>query len=414
MSVNDDRSTSVANSSLAYEKGEQSRERVAPLRFPFTEARLSELKPKGRTTYCYDFKCQGLAVRTTPKAKTFCFYGRLHNKVVRITLGRVGRLSLTDARNAVERIRGDAAKGIDVVAVRKALATKKPTAERLADRFERFLAGDRHRPKTVKDYRSLWTLHIAPTLANKAVDDIQPEDLQKLHAAVASRVGSGKKAMPGRTKPGHRTANKVLALLRALMGGRAIEVSMFPQRDRRRRLTDEEAARLRDALIKFEEPWREFFALSLHTGTRRQSLLTMRWDDVDLRRATWTIPAHWSKHGDEVLVPLTAEATALLSEMKIRRGASAWVFPSSRSSSGHITEPKKAWARPLKAAGIEGLTIHDLRRTFGSRLAESGASGVVIAAAMGHKSLQSAKPYLHLQVEIVRQHMERASVKRGD
>ena len=168
-------------------------------------------------------------------------HGRLHNKVVRITLGRVGRLSLTDARNAVERIRGDAAKGIDVVAVRKALASKKPTAERLEDRFERFLAGDRHRPKTVKDYRSLWTLHIAPTLANKAVDDIQPEDLQKLHAAVASRVGSGKKAIPGRTKPGHRTANKVLALLRAVMGGRAIDVSMFPQRDRRRRLTDEEA-----------------------------------------------------------------------------------------------------------------------------------------------------------------------------
>jgi integrase len=198
------------------------------------------------------------------------------------------------------------------------------------------------------------------------------------------------------------------------MGGRAIDVSMFPQRDRRRRLTDEEATRLRDALVTFEEPWREFFALSLHTGTRRQSLLTMRWDDVDLRRATWTIPAHWSKHGDEVLVPLTAEATALLFEMKTRRGASAWVFPSSRSSSGHITEPKKAWARLLKAAGIEGLTIHDLRRTFGSRLAESGASGAVIAAAMGHKSLQSAKPYLHLQVEIVRQHMERASIKRGD
>jgi integrase len=137
----------------------------------------------------------------------------------------------------------------------------------------------------------------------------------------------------------------------------------------------------------------------------------MRWDDVDLRRATWTIPGNWSKHGDEVLVPLTSDATALLSDMKTRRGAAGWVFPSSRSSSGHITEPKKAWTRLMKAAGIEGLTIHDLQRTFGSRLAESGASGAVIAAAMGHTSLQSAKPYLHLQVEIVREHMERARVK---
>ena len=92
MSVNDDRSTSVANSCLAYETGEQSRERVAPLRFPFPpRPRLSDLKPKGRTTYCYDFKCQGLAVRTTLKAKTFCFYGRLHRRrIMGISLGTGG------------------------------------------------------------------------------------------------------------------------------------------------------------------------------------------------------------------------------------------------------------------------------------------------------------------------------------
>ena len=157
MSVNGGRSTSVAKSvALRTTRERQQLERSAPERFPFTEARLSELRPNGRTAYYYDVKCQGLAVRTTANTKTFCFYGRLHSKVVRITLGRVGRLSLMDARNAVGRIRGDAAKGIDVVVARKALATKKPAAERLADRFERFVGSDRHRPKTVKDYRSLW------------------------------------------------------------------------------------------------------------------------------------------------------------------------------------------------------------------------------------------------------------------
>jgi integrase len=204
---------------------------------------------------------------------------------------------------------------------------------------------------------------------------------------------------------GHRTANKVAALLRTVLtfAGRradnpAAEITWFKQAPRRRRLTDQEPLQFRKALERFEETWRDFFTLSLLTGVRRQSLLAMRWADVDLNRRIWVIPATWSKHGDEMIIPLTSEAVAVLSTMKQRRGASVWVFPSLKSKSGHIEEPKAAWARLLAAAGIDGLRLHDLRRTFGSRLAETGASAAVIAAAMGHKSLQSARSYLHLQV----------------
>jgi hypothetical protein len=47
-------------------------------------------------------------------------------------------------------------------------------------------------------------------------------------------------------------------------------------------------------------------------------------------------------------------------------------------------------------------------------MAETGASGAVIAVAMGHKSLQSARSYLHLQVDAVREPAERASIKVND
>jgi integrase len=157
-----------------------------------------------------------------------------------------------------------------------------------------------------------------------------------------------------------------------------------------------------------------FFTLSLLTGARRQSLLAMRWVDINLEQARWVVPATWSKHGDEMVVPLTREAVAILSGMKERRGASPWVFPSEKAKSGHLEEPKAAWMRLLQAAGIADLRLHDLRRTFGSRLAETGASGAVIAAAMGHKSLQSARSYLHLQVDAVREAAERAAIRIGE
>jgi integrase len=111
-----------------------------------------------------------------------------------------------------------------------------------------------------------------------------------------------------------------------------------------------------------------------------------------------------------MIIPLTTEATQMLSEMSRRRGTSSWVFPSTRSRSGHLEEPKSAWRRLLEVAGIAELRLHDLRRTFGSRLAETGANGAVIAAAMGHKSLQSARSYLHLQIDAVREAAERAAI----
>jgi integrase len=140
----------------------------------------------------------------------------------------------------------------------------------------------------------------------------------------------------------------------------------------------------------------------------------MRWSDLDLARGRWIVPATWSKHGDEIIVPLTREAVSILGGMLERRGTSPWVFPSPKSASGHIEEPKAAWSRLLKAAKIEGLRIHDLRRTFGSRLAETGANGAAIAAAMGHKSLQSARSYLHLQIDAVREAAERAAIFRNE
>ena len=420
----------------------------------FTQARVEALRHSGfgpEPEYVYDKGKPGLAIRLTARGvRTYVFVGRLHGKLApRRPLGRVESLQLAKARAAVDKIRGDVALGIDVVAEWKALRKRDLDRKTLDQAFADFIAGDRHKPKTLRDYRSLWTLYVAGPLGRKPVEDVTAEDARKLHANAAAAVvarmkekakdrvararlksvdSTGKIVVSPIPNPmtsdqwkGHRTANKAVVLLRTVLAsaGRKADnpaegISRFKQAPRRRRLSDEEAIRFRKALEGFEEVWRDFFTLSLLTGMRRQSLAAMRWADVDLERARWIVPAAWSKHGDEIVIPLTSEAVTLIGEMKKRRGTSLWVFPSQKSKSGHIEEPRKARERLLKAAGIQNLWLHDLRRTFGSRLAETQASGAVIAAAMGHKSLQSARSYLHLQVDAVRDAMERAAVKNGE
>jgi len=52
------------------------------------------------------------------------------------------------------------------------------------------------------------------------------------------------------------------------------------------------------------EHWRAYFPLSLLLGTRRTELLSARWEDMDLERRTWRIPA--TKSGRPHLLPLPA------------------------------------------------------------------------------------------------------------
>ena len=61
------------------------------------------------------------------------------------------------------------------------------------------------------------------------------------------------------------------------------------------------------------------------------------------------------------------------------------MFPSADSATGHVVNPEKPFRRLLKAAGVhEHVTLHDIRRTLGSRLAMSGAAGATISKVLGH------------------------------
>jgi integrase len=124
----------------------------------------------------------------------------------------------------------------------------------------------------------------------------------------------------------------------------------------------------------------------------------MRWDDLDLDSATWRIPAARSKSGRTLTLPLVPDAIAILRRRQPTRANEPWVFVG-RGRAGHLTYIYEAWEDLLKRAGLSKLTRHDLRRSLGTMLAAQGASPHVIAAALGHASVASARAYVHLAAE---------------
>lgn len=173
------------------------------------------------------------------------------------------------------------------------------------------------------------------------------------------------------------------------------KVSKFSEpRGRVRFLNDDERKQLLDVCKKSENPYLYPIVLvALSTGARKNEVLTLTWDQIDLRHRT--IILHETKNGERRALPITNIIYKLLEEhAKIRRIDSKLLFPSSTPNTP--VSIRNGWVKALQEAKIEDFRFHDLRHSAASYLAMNGATPGEIAAVLGHKTLQMVKRYSHL------------------
>ncbi len=159
---------------------------------------------------------------------------------------------------------------------------------------------------------------------------------------------------------------------------------------RTRRLVDDEHRRLVEAASKDQGGMiGPLITWAIETAMRRGEIAAMRWDHLDRRARVLQIPE--TKAGTPRRVPLSTAALGVLDSLPRRIDERVWgMRPDSIS---------QAFERVCKAAGIEGLTFHDLRHEATSRLFEKGLNPMQVAAITGHKTLQMLKRYTHLRAE---------------
>ena len=361
-------------------------------------------------------------------------YRRIQGRPARINLGAFGSTSIPDVRKAAQRISGQAAAGVDVMAERKAARMR---ARTVGDAFDAWLSIAKHKKRSWADDKRLWEIWIQGK-AHKARpnehDDAQKRGAPKSFPSFAKRrlvdVRTGEieniTSQIGATNP--RTANKLRALLstvwnHAIRRGEATAnpvefVERFPERSRERFLKEGEIEVFMRAVAAEPPTWRDYFLIALLTGQRRENLSRMRWEEIDLDTGVWHIPAFKSKNRRATAVPLTNLAVGLLTRRRDEVPGD-WVFPSyAGSKEGCVREPRAPWKRVLEKAGIADLRIHDLRRSVGSWLGASGTNSYTIARALGHQSVRSGEVYVRLGSESVRDAMDsiqqsRPSIDQG-
>ncbi len=188
-----------------------------------------------------------------------------------------------------------------------------------------------------------------------------------------------------------------------------------PDNCRDRVLSHEEESDLLEAALNDSNPYSWLFVkLGLSTGLRHSEILSARFDGFDAQRRRLRVRVKGGRIRGQ---PLSSEMTQILErERDMAEDPEGWIFPSPRSTSGHIKDMKTAFRRCALRAGLDPSEVipHTMRHTAVTNLAATGADIPTIQAFSGHLSLKMVMRYAHARdrrVDEAVDKMERAKTK---
>lgn len=428
-------------------------------RIKLTAGRIRDFTcPPGKAqSFLWDTEAPGLAVRATAGASAFVFQGKLNNKDVRLTVGDVRAWGIDDARTEARRLQTLVDQGIDPRQEKAeriaAVEAKREEARRIEapalDAWNAYM--EARRPKWgERSYQDHLKLSKEGgeviTRGRKTTKDgrTQPGALRALLALPLRKIDAPTVRAFLKDDAAKRPTQAALAfrLLRAFLNWCAdrpeyqgqIHADACAGRIARDELPKRQAKQ--DALEReMLRPWFEqvraianpvqaaYLQVALLTGARREEVAEMRWDNVDFR---WRKIIIRDKVEGERTIPLTPYVAGLLRDLKrindtpppefrtlhgkrIKNDLDAWepspwVFASKTAASGYLQEPRIAHNRALRDAGLPNITIHGLRRSFGSLSEWCEVPAGIVAQIQGHKPSATAEKHYRVRpIDLLRQ-----------
>jgi integrase len=330
--------------------------------------------PEGKTRerfYDSELPGFGITVYSSGRKAFFLQYGP-SNRRRRMKLGDYGALTPDKAREAAAKTLGEIAQGEDPLAERK----RSRSIPTLKDWVESFMVEVKRRKRSPDKDRQF--LRMAVKLwGTRRIDEITAEDIRRHFEYLTNDGGRDGGGTPIR-------ANRWLASLRACLQAAwredkipdnpARKVRQNPENPPRDRvLSNEELKRVLEEIDNLDDIHdRAAFTMLVETGARLSEVLRARWENIDLDEGVWRLPT--TKSGRPQIIPLSSGTAAMLRTLP-RLGP--WVIPG-RSPENQRKDLRTPWDTIKEAAGLEGVTIHDIRRTFGLHIAR--AAGLHVAS----------------------------------
>ena len=170
------------------------------------------------------------------------------------------------------------------------------------------------------------------------------------------------------------------------------KVKFLKENNKRLRFLDvDECKRLISCCPKHLKP---IVITALNTGMRRGEILSLKWEQVDLRHGY--ISLRDTKSGEGREIPINKTLDGLFNEMP-HSIESIYIFTD--KDGNPYKGVKRSFNTALRNAEIYGATFHTLRHTFASQLVMASVDLASVQELLGHKSLNMTLRYAHLAPE---------------
>lgn len=382
---------------------------------------ISKLTARDKPYEVRDDKLTGFLVRVNISGKLL--YMCEFSRGKRVTIGRAGVLTPTQARDMALSILSDAAKGIDPrksknkagislsefidvhytpwIREHRKSSTKtlahvkrcfvKPFGEKPLIEFTPALI-DQWRTQRLKDGRSIETVNRDIATFKAAISKavlwglIENHPLTKLKLLKSDR--SGKIRFLSRDEE-HELRKAAIAREEEIRADR--DSANAWRAKRRYKLYPD----LRQ--VTFADHVRPMIILSLNTGMRQGEIFSLRWENINFEHAMLTIEGAYAKSGKTRHIPLNTEALQTLKSWREQSDNTDIVF--GNKDGQRFDNVNKAWRGILTSAKITNFRWHDMRHHFASRLVMASVDLNTVRELLGHSDMSMTLRYAHLAPE---------------
>ena len=346
-----------------------------------TELQVKSAKPKDKPYMIRDDR--GLYLRVDPTGhKYWILRTWTAGKERKTSLGPYPDLGLKDARIRRDEIQAARARGEDPFS--KAPKRPETFAQVVNDWLHSKMAAKS--PGYLRVVRLRLNKFVLPHIGDLRLDRITPGEVLRLCRGIEAR-GTIETAARVRQLIGQvfrfaiaadiAETDPTLALRGALQTAPVRHYATFT--------TANDARRLMRTIREYPYPIvRAAMLFSLLTFARPGEVRSAEWCEVDTERSEWRIPAEKMKMRRPHIVPLAAQALAVLEELRPISGGGRWLFPSPRNDGRPLSENGVRVA--LRSIGFtnEQITPHGFRAMASTLLNENGWPPDVIERQLAH------------------------------
>lgn len=332
--------------------------------------------------------------------KLWRFRFRFLGKAGVLALGKYPAVGLAEARNKAKEARAQLAEGINPSMARK---VAKAAAQAALDNAFEVIAREwyaKEQPRWSEGHAR----RVIESLEADAFPDLGKLPITSLTTPMILNC-IRKIEKRGAIETGQRVQQRIGAVFRyAIQTGRAeynptadmVGVLRVPKVEHRPALARGELKEFyrRLAAEPIYQPTRIAMHLLMLTFVRPGELRHARWEEFDMGRAEWRIPAERMKMREPHIVPLSSQALELLQQLRPLTGRGALLFPAMTDHDRPMSENTLSYA--MGRMGYKGqATPHGFRALASTVLNEEGFNADVIERQLAHAERNKIRAAYH-------------------